>query len=259
MRRHHNQQCHEVVHVFSQLFVAGGLNPCFVPEGCIAVLRVFDIVPGCTDRFADHTFTSRAEFVETLHVLRQGARGVCLETEERARQLAEEHAQSLASGGACRLMPGARGYELAKVDTTTGARTVLCGRAGPHSELLAQAVGAKLPPQQHVRQAAQTERQKDAAVKLLHTRSAEAQHELVKAAAAAAVGTAEAAAALIEVAEKRGTQLDVFLQPEIERRSAQLREAGLGHQAASFLAARLELTKHCVRPDVKGGMKGGKY
>ena len=255
MRRHHNQQCHEVVHVFSQLFVAGGLNPCFVPEGCIAVLRVFDIVPGCTDRFTDHTFTSRAEFVETLLELRQGARGVCLETEERARQLAEEHAQSLASGGACRLMPGARGYELAKVDTTTGARTVLCGRAGPHSPLLAQAVGAKLPLQPQPLQAAQTERQKEAAVKLLHTRSAEAQHELVKAAAAAAVGTAEAAAALIEVSEKRGTQLDVFLQPEIERRSAQLREAGLGDQAASFLAARLELTKHCVRPDVKGGMK----
>ena len=219
------------------------------------MLRLFHFELGCAGQFTDHSFSTRAGLVELVYQQRRGARGVVFEAEATARVRAESLVQSLADGGAWRLMPGATPWALFLLDKTTGESTRLCDRAGPFLPGLAASIGvlAAPPPQQHVRQAAQTERQKDAAVKLLHTRSAEAQHELVKAAAAAAVGTAEAAAALIEVAEKRGTQLDVFLQPEIERLSVQLREAGLGDQAALFLAARLELTKHCVRPDVKGG------
>ena len=247
------------MHVFSHLFDAGELNPCVVPKDYDAVLRVFSIVPGRTGQFTDHTFTSQAEFVELLRVLRQGARGVCLETEERARELAEEHAQSLATGGACRLMPGATPYELAMVNKKTGVRIVKCGRAGPHSELLAQSVGAVLPLRLGPLQAAQTTHEKEAAVELLKTRSAAAELALEEAAAAATAASADAAATLIQLAATRGQQLDDLVRPEIERLLALLRAASqkLGGLADAFVAARLQLTKHNVRPDVKGGLVGG--
>ena len=225
-----------------------------MPEHCDAVLRLFHIELGCAGQFTDHTFRTRAELVEVVYRQRRGARGVVFETEATARSRAESLVQSLADGGACRLMNGAKPWALIKVDKTTGESTPLCDRAGPFSPRLAASIGVlALPPRaRHVHQAAQTEREKKAAVKQLQTCSTGAERTLVEA-AAAAVETAEAAAALIELAAKRGQQLDICLQPEMERRSAQLREAGLGDLAAAFVAARLLLTKHCVRPDAKGG------
>jgi len=262
LRRLHNQQQHEVMHVFSRLFGADGkLNTCVVPGHCDAVLRVFDIAPGRARKSTDHTFTSRAEFVKVLQTLRRGARGVVLETPERERKLAELHAQSLAAGGPWRLMPGARPWLLELVDKSTGEPTPLCDRAGPHTGRLAASVGEALPLQPRAyRQPAQTEREKEAAVRRLQVDSEAAQRALVVAAVAATVAAAEAAAAvaaLIELAEKRGQQLDSLLLPDIATHVERLRELGLGDQAEAFVAARLRLTKHDVRPDVKGGWEGG--
>ena len=62
---------------------------------------------------------------------------------------------------------------------------------------------------------------------------------------------------LIELVQKRHEQLECSVKPKIEDLQDQLRQLGLGAEAEAFVEARLRLTKHEVRPDVKGGVKGG--
>ena len=189
--------------------------------------------------------------------LRTGECSVLGETPADARRRAKEHVQSLRTGGVYRLQPGANAWDLVLVNDETGEETVLCGRAGPHTQRLAQAivgVTCDVPPSGQTLQAAQAKAELKAEVRQLNERSSTAEAALRK---AAAFGHADDAAELIKLAAKRGQWPESDLLPRIKALVSRLGVAGLGEEAEAFVTARLALTMHHARPDVKGGKLGG--
>jgi hypothetical protein len=254
-RRLYNSLQLEITDTFGRLFVGDQLNEQLVPHGSTLKLRVYD--PSGSGGNADYPFASRAQFVKVLTSLRKGARGIFCEAPADAQRHAAAQLQSLCRGGRQRLMPGARAWNLLKTDET-GEVLVLCGRAGPHTPRLAEAIGgmrgASLLGQQPL-QEAQTEAAKRAEVRQLKEHSAAMEAALVQGAAA---GThAPDAAKLIELAAKRGCEPERVLLPRLEILAGRLATAGLREEAEAFIRSRLELTKHEVRPEVIGGALGG--
>jgi hypothetical protein len=254
-RRLYNSLQLEITDTFGRLFVGDQLNEQLVPHGSTLKLRVYD--PSGSGGNADYPFASRAQFVKVLTSLRKGARGIFCEAPADAQRHAAAQLQSLCRGGRQRLMPGARAWNLLKTDET-GEVLVLCGRAGPHTPRLAEAIGgmrgASLLGQQPL-QEAQTEAAKRAEVRQLKEHSAAMEAALVQGAAA---GThAPDAAKLIELAAKRGCEPERVLLPRLEILAGRLATAGLREEAEAFIRSRLELTKHEVRPEVIGGVIGG--
>lgn len=158
--------------------------------------------------YADLPFASQAEFVDVLVGLRKGECSILGETPADARRRAEEHVQSLRVGGVYRLMPGANAWDLVLVNDDTGEVTVLCGRAGPHTQRFAQAivgVTRDAPPSGQTLQTAQTKAEKKAEVRQLNERSSTAKAALRK---AAALAHADNAAELVKLVAKRGQRLE---------------------------------------------------
>ena len=256
-RRLYNSLQLEITDTFGRLFVGDQLNEQLVPHGSTLKLRVYD--PSGSGGNADYPFASRAQFVEVLTSLRKGARGIFCEAPADAQRHAAAQLQSLCRGGRQRLMPGARAWNLLLCMTDeTGEVLVLCGRAGPHTPRLAEAIGgmrgASLLGQQPL-QEAQTEAAKRAEVRQLKEHSAAMEAALVQGAAAGA--HAPDAAKLIELAAKRGCEPERVLLPRLEILAGRLATAGLREEAEAFIRSRLELTKHEVRPEVIGGVIGG--
>ena len=256
-RRLYNRLQLEITDTFGRLFVGDQLNEQLVPHGSTLKLRVYD--PSGSGGNADYPFASRAQFVKVLTSLRKGARGIFCEAPADAQRHAAAQLQSLCRGGGQRLMPGARAWNLLLCMTDeTGEVLVLCGRAGPHTPRLAEAIGgmrgASLLGQQPL-QEAQTEAAKRAEVRQLKEHSAAMEAALVQGAAAGA--HAPDAVKLIELAAKRGCEPERVLLPRLEILAGRLATAGLREEAKAFIRSRLELTKHEVRPEVIGGVIGG--
>jgi hypothetical protein len=185
-RRLYNSLQLEITDTFGRLFVGDQLNEQLVPHGSTLKLRVYD--PSGSGGNADYPFASRAQFVKVLTSLRKGARGIFCEAPADAQRHAAAQLQSLCRGGGQRLMPGARAWNLLLCMTDeTGEVLVLCGRAGPHTPRLAEAVGgmrgASVSGQQPL-QEAQTEAAKRAEVRQLKEHSAAMEAALVQGAAA---------------------------------------------------------------------------
>lgn len=253
-RRLYNSLQLEITDTFGRLFVGDQLNEQLVPHGSTLKLRVYD--PSGSGGNADYPFASRAQFVKVLTSLREGARGIFCEAPADAQRHAAAQLQSLCRGGGQRLMPGARAWNLLKTDET-GEVLVLCGRAGPHTPRLAEAIGgmrgASLLGQQPL-QEAQTEAAKRAEVRQLKEHSAAMEAALVQG-AAAGTHAPDAAIKLIELAAKRGCEPERVLLPRLEILAGRLATAGLREEAEAFIRSRLELTKHEVRPEVIGGAR----
>ena len=251
-RRHHTQLQAEITDVFSRIFVADGLSAQLVPEGCTASVRCYDpLGAGSTD----YVFASETQFVAVLGKLRKDARGVLPETPEVAQLRVQAQAKSLREGGPVRLFKGGVAYDIVVTDAA-GEEEVLCGRAGAHTSRLAEAVIGVSPSAHQAGQPlqlAQTEAVKKAEVRGLGKRSAAAEAALVEAA-----GVSTDASELINLCELRGRRPEGELLPLIQAAQTRLCEVGKGEEAEALVAARLALTMHHARPDVKGGKLGGK-
>ena len=244
-------QQQQVTDVFSRLFVADGLSAELVPEGCSAWLRCYDPLGA---GFTDYAFASETQFVDVLAEQRKDARGVLSETADVALQRAQAQAKSLRENGPLRLLKGGVAYNIVVKKDATGEEEVLCGRPGPHTSRLAEAILGEAPGAQQAGQPlqrAQTEAMKKAEVRELVERSAAAEAALAEAATTA--GASAAASELIELCAERGRRLERELLPLIQAAKKQLREVGLDEEAEAFVARRLALTMHHARPDSKGG------
>lgn len=149
---------------------------------------------------------------------------------------------------------GSLTYNIVVKKDATGEEEVLCGRPGPHTSRLTEAVLGEAPGAQQAGQPlqrAQTEAVKRAEVRKLSESSAAAEAALAEAAATA--GATADASELIERCAERGQRPERELLPLIRAAEARLREVGLGKAAEAFVAQRLALTMHHARPDTKGG------
>ena len=186
--------------------------------------------------------------------------GVLGEALELSRRRAEEQAADLAGLQTGRVLaPGARAWRLVLTDARSASPYQLCGRGGWHTRDMLLGLELELPAQPTTSndvllQEATDPRQYGDQVRVA---SVLAEEQLRSAAAALEPAAVEQAAnavtELVALAEARGCLPTRDAEERHAAALVALERLGLSPEAGRYVQARLDLTKHEARAQVKGG------